>query len=83
MEKNINLLGKKVTWTYRHHLNSRSFVTITKEGVVVGACRNENYVKVKFKGNKNAVKKHKSDLIEGEIENIKRIQSRERICRKK
>lgn len=58
------LLGKKVTWTYRHYLNKRSFTTITKEGVVVGVCRNENYIKVKFNGNKNAVKKYKSDLME-------------------
>ena len=59
-----NLLGKKVIWTYKHYLNGRSFTTISKEGIVVGICKDENFIKVKFKGNKDAVKKHKSELLE-------------------
>lgn len=58
------LLGKKVNWTYKHYLNGRSFTTISKEGIVIGICKDKNFVKVKFKGNKNAVKKHKSELVE-------------------
>ncbi len=52
--------GDKVEWTYKHHLNSRSYTLITKTGILIeitGKIKNTKYVsgthaKVKFNGNK-------------------------------
>jgi CDGSH-type Zn-finger protein len=54
--------GSTVEWTYKHHLNSRSFIYITKTGIIheiTGKVKNIRYVsgthaKVLFKGNKHA-----------------------------
>lgn len=53
--------GDIVRWTYRHHLNSRSSILRSKEGVLIGITgkvKNKRYVsgshaKVHFKGNKH------------------------------
>jgi CDGSH-type Zn-finger protein len=53
--------GSTVEWTYKHHLNSKSFIYITKTGIIqeiTGKVKNIRYVsgshaKVLFKGNKH------------------------------
>lgn len=58
-----------VEFTYEHHLNSKSSITITKEGQVVrhvrsrkGFQRPTGYVMVKLNGNKGLSKIHESRL---------------------
>jgi hypothetical protein len=54
--------GATVEWTYKHHLNRKSFTYITKTGIVqeiTGKVKSVRYVsgshaKVLFKGNKHA-----------------------------
>ena len=53
--------GYIINWTYKHNLNSKSFVYITKKGRVLeitGKVKNKRYVsgcmiKVQFEGNKH------------------------------
>lgn len=60
-EHNDIKAGDRIQWTYRHHLNSRSSVMITKSGVfkeVSGKLKNKRYVSgsvavVHFDGNKH------------------------------
>lgn len=59
----------KVEYTYKHHLNSKSSMTITKKGFVVRHVRSRNglqrptgYVMVQLEGNKTLSKIHESKL---------------------
>lgn len=59
-------VGGRVQWTYRHHLNTKSSVLLTKVGVFEGLCRHtvkhwrkhdsKQMVWVHFDGNKRASK---------------------------
>lgn len=46
--------GHEITWTYKHHLNSRSYTLITKSGIFIKVIRkNPKKGIVHFNGNKN------------------------------
>jgi hypothetical protein len=70
MSKKFFKKGDRIEWTYKHHLNGRSFTYITKIGSVIGmtgAVKNVRYVsgsmvKVLFDGNKHPCIKHVNEI---------------------
>lgn len=44
--------GDRVSWTYRHNLNSKSYTYITKEGTVKKVYEDRGFAKVHFDGNR-------------------------------
>lgn len=58
-------INKRVEWTYRHWLNSKSFTYVTKQGTFLRNSKKAGYAVVLFDGNKT-----KSQVLASELKYI-------------